>query len=308
MSRKQPKRTAGKAAYGALAGFFVLVVVGCGIGFSAAVADSADDLAEYGAFGYDEATTAATLTTDLGEIGPSADSEASEAVALDASPAVTGVPYGSEAMVPDKHDLGIDADFEQSVLVRTTSRDLSAGYQMIDDMEEAERQRIEYENTAIFNRIAATKAMNGVTTNISPNRSENTAETEYGLPAVDWTIGMERFIDEWAARIDAYLAGSVLDGYGRTFAEAAWAYGVDPRFSPAISCVESGMGAVCFRSCNAWGWGRVGWSDWDTAIREHVEGLSEGYGYSVTQSGAAMYNYETPADWYAKVKNEMSKI
>ena len=46
-------------------------------------------------------------------------------------------------------------------------------------------------------------------------------------------------VDSWAARIDAYLAGSPLAGYGSTFAAAAWDYGIDPRLSPAISAVET---------------------------------------------------------------------
>ena len=292
MSRKQPKRTAGKVAYRALAGFFVLVVVAGGIGFSVASADSADGLEQRGAFGYDELTTSATMTVDA-DAAKAAEPESVEA---------------SEA-VPDAQDYAaMPMESEPSVLARTTARDLSNGYQMIDDMEAAERQRIAYENRAIFDRIAATKAINGVTTNISPNASENTADTEYGLPAVDWTVGMDAFVSEWTARIDAYLSGSALEGYGSVFAQAAWDYGVDPRFSPGISCVESGKGAVCFRSCNAWGWGRINWPDWVTAIRSHVEGLSEGYGYSVTPEGATAYNYETPVDWYNKVKAEMAKI
>ena len=292
MSRKQPKRTAGKVAYRALAGFFVLVVVAGGIGFSVASADSADGLEQRGAFGYDELTTSATMTVDADA------AKAAEPESVEASEAVPGA-QDSAAM---------PMEAEPSVLVRTTARDLSSGYQMIDDMEAAERQRIAYENRAIFDRIAATKAINGVTTNISPNASENTADTEYGLPAVDWTVGMDAFVSEWTARIDAYLSGSALEGYGSVFAQAAWDYGVDPRFSPGISCVESGKGAVCFRSCNAWGWGRINWPDWVTAIRSHVEGLSEGYGYSVTPEGATAYNYETPVDWYNKVKAEMAKI
>ena len=309
MSRKQPKRTAGKVAPGALVGFFVLVVVACGIGMSVASADPTDELAQNGAFGYDKATTTATMTvgSNASEDTSMIDSGAGAAAIAGESLSEAGVPYGSEATVPDGFD-PIEAASASSELVRTTSRDLSSGYQMIDDMEEAERQRIEHENAAVFDRIAATKAMNGVTTNISSNRSENTADTEYGMPAVDWTVGMEAFIDEWTMRIDTYLAGSALEGYGRTFAEAAWEYGVDPRFSPGISCVESGKGAVCFRSCNAWGWGKINWPDWDTAIRSHIQGLSEGYGYSVTMEGATLYNYETPVDWYNRVHEEMSKI
>ena len=51
-------------------------------------------------------------------------------------------------------------------------------------------------------------------------------------PGVDWTMSREEFIAEWTGRIDAYLAGSPLAGYGATFAAAAWDYGVDPRCRP----------------------------------------------------------------------------
>ena len=314
MSRKQPKRTAGKVAYSALAGFFVLVVVACGIGFSVASADStnsADDFAQFGAFGYDEATTSATITPDSSEDGtlaPQGADPEGEPAADDLAVLAAQSDAEAVAEAADEPSTGIAAESEPTVLERTTVRDLSNGYQMIDAMEQAERERIERENTAIFARISATKAENDVFTNTSPLASENTAETEYGLPAVDWTVGMVAFVDEWAERIDAYLEGSELEGYGRTFAQAAWDYGVDPRFSPGISCVESGKGAVCFRTCNAWGWGGINWPDWETAINAHVKGLADGYGYSVTREGATSYNYETPAAWYDRVLEEMAKI
>ena len=69
--------------------------------------------------------------------------------------------------------------------------------------------------------------------------SNQQAETVVASGAVNWNMSKEDFVNEWAGRIDAYLAGSPLAGYGRSFAEAAWTYGVDPRWSPAISCIES---------------------------------------------------------------------
>lgn len=116
------------------------------------------------------------------------------------------------------------------------------------------------------------------------------------------------FVNKWQPRIDAYLAGSPLAGYGKTFAEAAWTYGVDPRLSPAISCVESSKGAVCFKSHNAWGWGSSSWDDWDSAIRDHVKGLATTYGGQLTVSGAQMYCPPTWEDWYSSVLSEMNSI
>ena len=112
----------------------------------------------------------------------------------------------------------------------------------------------------------------------------------------------------WAARIDAYLAGSPLAGYGSTFAAAAAAYGVDPRFSPAISCIESSKGAICFRPHNAWGWGSSSWPDWETAIYAHVAGLASGYDGTLTLEGAMRYCPPTYQEWYSSVLAEMNSI
>lgn len=133
---------------------------------------------------------------------------------------------------------------------------------------------------------------------------EPDASTE---PIVENTTSSE--VGSWASRIDAYLAGSPLEGYGADFAQAASDYGVDPRISPAISCVESGKGAVCFRSHNAWGWGQVDWPDWPTAIRGHVSGFARGYGGTLTLEGAQMYaGSSIYAQWYSTVLSEMERI
>ena len=118
----------------------------------------------------------------------------------------------------------------------------------------------------------------------------------------------EAFVAKWAPRIDDYLAGYPLGGHGRTFAEAAWDYNVDPRWSPAISCVESTKGLYCFKSHNAWGWGSSSWGDWDSAIRNHVAGLASIYGYTITPSAAKMYCPPTWSEWYSSVLSEMNCI
>ena len=145
--------------------------------------------------------------------------------------------------------------------------------------------------------------------------AETVAETQESQPQSEpqqqtAPIVSERdaFVNKWAPRIDAYLGGSPLGGHGRTFAEAAWDYNVDPRWSPAISCIESSKGAVCFRSHNAWGWGSASWGDWDTAIRSHVAGLAAGYGYTITPSAAQRYCPPTWQAWYSSVLAEMNCI
>ncbi len=126
--------------------------------------------------------------------------------------------------------------------------------------------------------------------------------------SVDWSDPKTEFVDKWTPRIDAYLSGSPLAGYGKTFAEAAWNYGVDPRLSPAISCVESSKGAVCFKSHNAWGWGSSSWSDWESAINDHVAGLAAGYGGQLSVATAQKYCPPTWENWYASVLSEMNSI
>ena len=298
MSRKQPKRTAGTMVKTAIAGFFIFAIVGS-VGLGVASADPDDELARAGAFGFDSATNEFTLA-----------SRATNAVVASSS-----------------SDVSIR---EQSMLASTSERNIDSGMKMIDDKEKAEQERIAADNIAVFDRVGSNKAMQGVEAAPAPVAPAPVAEAEpeavdeqpeavevevqeepimeYNLPAIDWSVGREAFVAEWSARIDAYLAGSPLSGYGTTFAEAAWENGVDPRWSPAISNTESGKGSVCFLPHNAWGWGASAWGDWDTAIRAHVAGLASGYGYSLTPEGAAMYCPPHAVDWYNKTLAQMASI
>lgn len=125
---------------------------------------------------------------------------------------------------------------------------------------------------------------------------------------VSWQSDRDAFIGQWAGRIDAYLGGSPLSGQGATFAAAAWDYGVDPRWSPAISCVESSKGAACFLPHNAWGWGSSSWGSWEEAIYAHVGGLARGYGSTITYGAAAKYCPPNANSWYNLCLAEMNKI
>ncbi len=126
---------------------------------------------------------------------------------------------------------------------------------------------------------------------------------------VDWSADKTAFVNEWAARIDDYLSGSPTAGTGKYYAAAAWDNGVDPRWAPAISCIESTKGAYCFRSHNAWGYGSSGFSSWEEGINTVVRGLGGSlYGGHLTQEAARTYCPPTWQDWYANVSAEMSKI
>lgn len=124
----------------------------------------------------------------------------------------------------------------------------------------------------------------------------------------DWASDRDVFIAEWGSRIDAYLSGSPLSGYGYVFAAAAWDYGVDPRFSPAIAFVESSLGRYCFLPYNAWGWGSSSWGSWEEAIYSHVAGLAAGYGYTLDYEDALKYCPPTADDWYYSVASQMAQI
>lgn len=169
-------------------------------------------------------------------------------------------------------------------------------------------------------RLAAIEAAKAAEEAASQEQADDTFTTESGGEAqievpsspdagsVDWDSDKESFVAEWTSRIDAYLAGSPLAGYGATFAEAAWDYGVDPRFSPAIAMVESSLGRVCFRPHNAWGWGSSSWASWEEAIVAHVRGLATGYGGQLTYAGAQKYCPPNADHWYASVLANMEKI
>jgi len=125
-------------------------------------------------------------------------------------------------------------------------------------------------------------------------------------PLVTNTTSQET--EDWASRINAYLEGSPLEGYGQAFADAAAAYGVDPRLSPAIATIESGKGEYTFADHNAWGWGDSGWDSWEEAIDEQVAGLASGYDGTLTYEGAERYCPPNADEWYSSVASEMDAI
>ncbi len=181
--------------------------------------------------------------------------------------------------------------------------------------EKAEREAAEARAAAEeAARIAAEEAAKSEADNAKAAEAPASSKTAPGPIAappaddVDWNSNAQQFIDTWAPRIDAYLAGSAMAGQGEIYAKAAWTYGIDPRFSPAISAVESSKGAYCFKPHNAWGWGSVSWESWEDAINGHVAGLARGYGYTVSPSAAKKYCPPTWQDWYNKVSYQMSLI
>lgn len=125
----------------------------------------------------------------------------------------------------------------------------------------------------------------------------------------------DAFVQKWAPRLDAYLAGRPLAGQGKAFAEAAWDSCIDPRWSAATSVIESGGGAACFAPYNAYGWlARGGFDSWEQGVREHAAYLRSTYGSSFTPTAAAIYLLGDPTatteanDYYLQVVAEIARI
>lgn len=210
-------------------------------------------------------------------------------------PAPDAVPTVSE-----QAPLSSTTEFAESFVLETTAkRDISANISQLEAELEAERLAAEEAERAhnAECQAAAEKAQAEAAALGSPNVYD-----------IDFSIGHDAFVAKWGSRIDAYLEGFPLEGYGTTFAEAAWEYGVDPRWSPAISNTESTRGTNCFRPYNAWGWMGGNWSSWPEAIHAHVKGLAEGYGFTISVALAQKYCPPTYMDWYGQTVNQMTKI
>jgi len=173
-----------------------------------------------------------------------------------------------------------------------------------------EQQGTETKSTAANSASMAAAATQTTQTHssVSGNTQKQQVTSTVESNSVNWESDKQQFVNSWASRIDAYLAGSPLAGQGRTFAEAAWEYGVDPRWSPAIATVESGKGSNCSKSYNAWGWGNSGFSNWNSAIWTHVSGLARCYGSTLTLSAAKKYCPPNYSYWYNRVLAEMNSI
>lgn len=182
--------------------------------------------------------------------------------------------------------------------------------------------KAEQENAAELAKLEADKAAaaeklsgEGVSGGNSSSQATNTNTT------IDTTVNnsntgssdYDSFINEWTSRIDNYLAGSPMAGQGYNFAVAAWNTGVDPRWSPAIACIESTKGAYCANSYNAWGWSARGggwrsFGSWSEGISAHVAYLGANYGSTLTPAAAKKYCPPTWQDWYNKVAAQMNRI
>lgn len=137
----------------------------------------------------------------------------------------------------------------------------------------------------------------------------SSASSSASATHVGWSADKSAFVNEWAPRIDAYLAGSPTAGTGEYYAAAAWDNGVDPRWAPAISYVESSKGGACFNSYNAWGYGGFSFGSWQEGINRVVSALGGSlYGGYLTREAAATYCPSNSDHWYNTCAQQMAMI
>ena len=238
----------------------------------------------------------------------------------------TGASDGSTQLELASHIIGAKSISEAASLMQYDTKMVKA---MTDAISEYTQQKSDAESTKSELNAQlddAQKAVNEAQQALSKARDDERSaiaaknaaasaagdESSMEISSVDWSQDKTAFVDEWGARIDKYLAGSPIAGTGKIFAAAAYDNGVDPRVSPAISCIESGKGRAMITSTkNLWGWGggtmNMG-STWEQAIYKHVQGWKAGYGTTVTPAMARKYCPPNAANWYSKVVSEMNKI
>ena len=172
---------------------------------------------------------------------------------------------------------------------------------------QAEEARAAAEAAAAAKKAASSKAEKEQAKKEAEQASKDSQNAS--ISNVNWSASKQAFVNKWAPRINSYLSGSPTAGTGKAYAAAAWDYGVDPRWAPAISFVESSKGANCFASYNAWGYGGRSFSSWSDGIYTVVAALgSDLYGGALTQAAAKIYCPPSWQHWYSSCAREMGKI
>lgn len=121
---------------------------------------------------------------------------------------------------------------------------------------------------------------------------EPEAEEELELPQGKLTVEVDQeTLDKQAMAQEARdrLGGRPLAAYAETIAEACYNSGMSVKWFCIIAITESGGGANCFRSCNAWGYGQYSWSSWEEAIPSFCNKFVQGYGSGLTASSHLRY-------------------
>lgn len=103
---------------------------------------------------------------------------------------------------------------------------------------------------------------------------------------------------------------SPLADYAKEFVDAANTYGIDYRLVAAISIIESSGGIHCFRTYNAWGWGKSGFDSWEDGIWAVSKGLGKYYagGRDTPEKIATRYCPPNAVKWGNNVSYIMNQI
>ena len=208
-------------------------------------------------------------------------------------------------------DLVKYADYIERV-TRASAEELETARNLLAELEETNAELEQAKQEARAQEVLAHEALVAL-----QDQRAAKQRNAHATDGADWYMTESEFVEEWAPRIDAYFEGTAMAGTGESFARASWRYCVDPRWSPAISFIESSKGAACIRPHNAWGWGAADsdpynlaaeWSSWDEAIDAHVHGLARGYGYTISLDAAKTYCPPNWEHWHEVVSEQMELI
>jgi len=121
--------------------------------------------------------------------------------------------------------------------------------------------------------------------------SDGTAEmiqtmNELNSWAADQAVANEhkRIHDEKVAKIEYYLRGSPLAGYGDWMVTEGERTDVNPFLCPAVAEAESSLGRALCGSCNAWGMLGCSFSSWQNGITRWFDNINVHWGRGVTSS------------------------
>lgn len=204
-----------------------------------------------------------------------------------------------------------DLEDSKTKLVESKKQADEAASTAANNLEAAKQARKEAQQKAAEAQKKENEAAAKTASSSGKKKTSSTKKAEQAASStnVNWNSDKQAFVKKWAPRINAYLKGSPTAGTGTYYAQYAWDYGVDPRWAPAISFVESSKGAACFRSHNAWGYGSSGYVSWQEGIKAICSALGGSmYGGYLTKQAAKTYCPPSWESWYNKCAREMAKI
>jgi len=151
----------------------------------------------------------------------------------------------------------------------------------------------------------------------APKREDRGINVSRSAPFVR-PVGESSHTIAWINSLNKFLAGSPMSGMGEVFYRSAKARGIDPRLSPSIAKVESGLGRATPGGYNAFGmtagtapghrrngsW--QAFSSWQDAIQSNISFIGSHWG--PVQSPFHMRGYATSTVWMRHVSSVMSTI